>query len=44
MEEERIHIHVICPEGEAKFWIEPIIALEFVLALARRWIRFGFDR
>ena len=27
-EENRIHIHVISPDGEAKFWIEPIISLE----------------
>jgi hypothetical protein len=26
-EEKRTHIHVSCPEGEAKFWIEPVIAL-----------------
>ena len=26
-EEERIHIHVTCEDGEAKFWIEPIISL-----------------
>ncbi|MBU1086771.1 MAG: DUF4160 domain-containing protein [Candidatus Omnitrophica bacterium] len=26
-EESRIHIHIECAEGEAKFWIEPIIAL-----------------
>ncbi|MDP3284658.1 MAG: DUF4160 domain-containing protein [Desulfobacterales bacterium] len=26
-EEERIHIHVTCDEGEAKFWIEPIVSL-----------------
>ena len=26
-EEPRIHIHVISPDGEAKFWVEPIIAL-----------------
>jgi hypothetical protein len=25
-EEPRIHIHVQCEHGEAKFWIEPIIA------------------
>ncbi|MBS1257172.1 MAG: hypothetical protein MAG551_00208 [Candidatus Scalindua arabica] len=24
-EEERIHVHVSCEDGEAKFWIEPII-------------------
>ena len=22
-----MHIHVSCPEGEAKFWLEPTIAL-----------------
>lgn len=27
-EEARIHIHVTCPDGEAKFWLEPVIALE----------------
>ena len=26
-EEPRIHVHVSCPDGEAKFWIEPIISL-----------------
>jgi hypothetical protein len=26
-EENRIHVHVICPDGEAKFWIEPEIEL-----------------
>jgi len=26
-EEPRMHIHVSSPEGEAKFWLEPIIAL-----------------
>lgn len=26
-EEMRMHIHVISPDGEAKFWIEPIVAL-----------------
>ncbi|MCE9623851.1 MAG: DUF4160 domain-containing protein [Deltaproteobacteria bacterium] len=26
-EESRMHIHVSCPEGEAKFWIEPVVAL-----------------
>jgi hypothetical protein len=26
-EEKRIHIHVISPDGEAKFWIEPEIEL-----------------
>ncbi|MHB1336974.1 MAG: DUF4160 domain-containing protein [Candidatus Humimicrobiaceae bacterium] len=26
-EEERIHIHVTCEQGEAKFWMKPIIPL-----------------
>ena len=26
-EETRIHIHIYCSEGEAKFWIEPEIKL-----------------
>ena len=26
-EEKRIHVHVECPDGEAKFWIEPIVSL-----------------
>jgi len=26
-EEPRLHVHVTCAEGEAKFWIEPRIEL-----------------
>ena len=26
-EEKRMHVHVYCPDGEAKFWIEPEISL-----------------
>lgn len=26
-EEDRIHIHVTCDEGEAKFWVEPVVSL-----------------
>ena len=26
-EETRKHVHVVSPEGEAKFWLEPIVAL-----------------
>ena len=26
-EERRKHIHIVSPNGEAKFWLEPIIAL-----------------
>ena len=26
-EEQRIHVHVTCEDGEAKFWLEPMISL-----------------
>lgn len=26
-EEPRIHIHITCEKGEAKFWLEPLISL-----------------
>jgi len=26
-EEDRIHIHVTCESGEAKFWLQPIVSL-----------------
>lgn len=26
-EETRIHVHVSGPDGEAKFWLEPIVSL-----------------
>jgi len=26
-EEPRIHVHVISPDGEAKFWLEPQVGL-----------------
>ncbi len=26
-EETRMHVHVTCTKGEAKFWLEPIVAL-----------------
>jgi hypothetical protein len=28
-EEARMHVHVISPDGEAKFWLEPKIELAF---------------
>jgi len=27
LEEERMHVHVTCSEGDAKFWLEPKIEL-----------------
>jgi hypothetical protein len=32
-EESRMHVHVECEAGEAKFWIEPIIALATYVGL-----------
>lgn len=26
-EEARPHVHVVAPDGEAKFWLDPIVAL-----------------
>ena len=26
-EESRLHIHVLSPDGEAKFWLDPVIEL-----------------
>ena len=26
-EEERIHVHVYCGDGEAKFWVEPQVSV-----------------
>ncbi|MBU4212602.1 MAG: DUF4160 domain-containing protein [Verrucomicrobia bacterium] len=26
-EERRLHIHAVCPDGEAKFWLEPNVEL-----------------
>ena len=26
-EERRIHVHVTCEDGEAKFWLEPFVSL-----------------
>ncbi len=35
-EEERVHIHVEAPEGEAKFWIEPEVELALNRGLSER--------
>lgn len=31
-----MHVHVTCPDGEAKFWLEPIVALATFHRLSRR--------
>ena len=35
-EEDRIHIHVACESGEAKFWLEPIVSLALHHKLNRK--------
>lgn len=35
-EENRPHVHVTCPDGEAKFWIEPTIALADFVGLSKK--------
>ena len=35
-EEKRIHIHATCEDGEAKFWLEPIVSLAVYHGLSRR--------
>ncbi len=35
-EEKRIHVHVYCEDGEAKFWIEPIISLATFYGLNKK--------
>jgi len=37
-EEQRIHIHVFCDNGEAKFWIFPGIELEKNYGLSEKQI------
>jgi hypothetical protein len=38
-EESRMHVHVQAPDGEAKFWIEPTIALAQNYGLSEQQIR-----
>jgi hypothetical protein len=35
-EEQRMHVHVTCPAGEAKYWLEPIIALSDSYGLTKK--------
>ena len=37
-EEERRHVHVAHPDGEAKFWLDPEIALAAVVGLSPRQV------
>jgi hypothetical protein len=38
-EEEKMHVHVVAPEGEAKFWIQPIISLANYTGFNQRQLR-----
>lgn len=38
-EEPRMHVHVECPSGEAKFWLEPEIALDHNYGLSLQQVR-----
>ncbi len=38
-EESRMHVHVSCADGEAKFWLEPAVALAQNHGLSDRQIR-----
>lgn len=35
-EEERVHIHVTCSDGEAKFWLESAVSLAASTGLSRK--------
>ena len=38
-EEQRAHVHVTCPDGEAKFWLEPAVAVQQSVGLSARQLR-----
>ena len=38
-EEPRLHVHVYCAEGEAKFWLEPQIELAKNYGLSRKQLK-----
>ena len=35
-EENRMHVHIASPDGEVKFWIEPLVALADYKGLTKR--------
>lgn len=39
-EEDRPHVHVKCPDGEAKFWLEPIISLAAHTGLSKKQLTY----
>ena len=38
-EEKRIHVHIVSPDGEAKFWVEPTVALAAHTGFSKRQLR-----
>ena len=38
-EEARMHVHVQCPDGEAKFWLEPAITVAHNYRLSGQQVR-----
>lgn len=38
-EEPRLHVHVVCADGEAKFWLEPSVELAQNHGLNERQLR-----
>ena len=38
-EELRIHVHIFSPDGEAKFWIEPVVALADYSGFSQRQLK-----
>lgn len=38
-EEARLHVHIASPDGEAKFWLEPLIALATHTGLPSRELK-----
>jgi hypothetical protein len=38
-EEPRVHVHVAHPDGEAKFWLTPVVAMATSTGLSARQLR-----
>lgn len=38
-EETRMHVHISSPDGEAKFWIEPVVALADFSGYSQRQLK-----
>ncbi len=34
-----MHIHITCPDGEAKFWLEPLVTLDCYWGLDTKQIK-----